>query len=64
MTTPQALLLAVEWIYHLRLAGVVAHSKAEDLKLAKSYANAYLKSATRQQAALVKQWLESWRASG
>jgi VWFA-related protein len=57
-----ALLLAVEWIYHLRLSGVVAHSKAEDLKLAKSYANAYLKSetkksATKQQAALVKQWL-------
>ena len=54
---PAALLLAVEWIYHLRLSGVVAHSKAEDLKLAKSYASAYLKSATRQQAALVKQWL-------
>jgi tetratricopeptide (TPR) repeat protein len=61
---PAALLLAVEWIYHLRLSGVVAHSKAEDVRLAKSYANAYLKSATKQQAALVKQWvgfLESGR---
>jgi tetratricopeptide (TPR) repeat protein len=61
---PAALLLAVEWIYHLRLSGVVAHSKAEDVKLAKNYANAYMKSATKQQAALVKQWvgfLESGR---
>ena len=52
-----ALSLAVEWIYHLRLAGVVAHSKTDDVKLAESYASAYLKSATGRQAALVKQWL-------
>jgi predicted Zn-dependent protease len=52
------LLLAVEWIYHLRLSGIAAHSKAEDLKLAQSYAGTYLKHATGQQAALVKQWLK------
>ena len=61
---PAALMLAVEWIYHLRLSGVVAHSKADDLKLAKSYANAYLKTAPRQQAALVKQWLKFLESGG
>jgi predicted Zn-dependent protease len=53
-----ALRLAVEWIYHLRLSGIVAHSKAEDLKLAQAYGGAYLKHAKGQQAALVKQWLK------
>lgn len=48
--------LAVEWIYHLHLAGAVAHSRAEDLKLARSYAAVYEK-AKGPQLPLVKQWM-------
>lgn len=56
-TDRDALALAVEWIYHLRVVGATAHSRAEDRMLAKKYADAYLKGATGQQAALVKQWM-------
>jgi tetratricopeptide (TPR) repeat protein len=52
-----AALLGVEWIYQLRSAGAVAHSPAQDLALAKKYADVYLKT-DGPQSALVKQWLE------
>jgi len=49
--------LAVQWLYTVRLAGAVVHTPAEDLKLAHSYADAYLKAGGAQ-AALVKQWVD------
>lgn len=52
-----SLLMGVEWIYQLRSAGAVAHSPAEDLKLARSYAEAYARTKAPQ-GALVKQWME------
>ena len=51
-----ALFMGVEWMYQLHSAGVTLHSAAEDLKIAKSYADAYTK-AKGPQAALVKQWV-------
>lgn len=51
-----ALFTAVEWLYQLRQAGASAHSPAEDLKLAKRYADAYAKS-KGPQGALVRQWI-------
>ena len=53
----EALFLGVEWIYQLHSAGAAAHSPAEDVKLARSYADAYAKTKGPQQA-LVKQWME------
>jgi VWFA-related protein len=52
----ESLFMGVEWIYQLHSAGVTLHTPAEDLKLAKSYADAYTK-AKGPQAALVKQWV-------
>src|SRR5262245_14363382 len=49
--------LAVEWIYHVHAAGAVVHNRAEDLKLAETYAAAYEK-ASGPQLALVKQWID------
>jgi tetratricopeptide (TPR) repeat protein len=49
--------MAVEWLYNLHSAGSVAHSRDEDRKLARRYAEAYEK-AKGPQTALVKQWLE------
>jgi VWFA-related protein len=57
------LMLAVEWLYHLRVMGAVAHSRAEDQALARRYADAYLKltkgkdSQEAKQVALVRQWV-------
>jgi len=48
--------LAVEWIYHVHSAGALVHNRAEDLKLARTYADAYEK-ASGPNIALVKQWL-------
>jgi hypothetical protein len=53
----EALQTGVEWIYQLRSAGVVAHSAAEDLQLARSYADAY-NNAHGPQGGLVRQWME------
>ena len=58
-----AQLLGVEWIYHLRSAGALAHTVAEDLKLAQGWADAYIKS-KGQQAALVRQWMQFIERSG
>src|SRR5262245_17415205 len=49
--------LAVEWIYHVHAAGAVVRNRAEDLKLAQTYAAAYEK-ASGPQLALVKQWID------
>jgi VWFA-related protein len=54
---PDALQLAVEWIYHLKLAHTAARTPAEDVRLARTYADAYIKAKGPQQA-LVKQWME------
>jgi len=53
----EALRAAVEWIYHLRLAGVTAHSPTEDVKLARGFADAFLKKERGQRASLVRQWM-------
>jgi VWFA-related protein len=53
---PDALYLGVEWIYQLRAAGAVAHSPADDLKLARLWADGYAK-AKGPQTALVRQWV-------
>jgi Tfp pilus assembly protein PilF len=52
----EALALGVEWFYHLHTAGVFARSRAEDAKLARTYAEAYAKTKGRH-AELVKQWM-------
>jgi hypothetical protein len=52
----EGLFMGVEWIYQLRAAGAWAKSPADDVKLARSYADAYAK-AKGPQAALVKQWM-------
>jgi VWFA-related protein len=52
----EALFMGVEWIYQLRAAGLSAATPADDLKQAKSYADAYSK-AKGPQSALVKQWI-------
>jgi len=59
----ESLVMGVEWLYQLRVAGVAAVSPAEDLKLAKKYADAYAKAKGPQtgkgpQTALVRQWIE------
>jgi len=58
------LMMAIEWLYHLRVMGVVAHSRAEDQALARRYADAYLKLARgskdpqeAKEVALVRQWV-------
>ena len=52
----EALFMGVEWIYQLHSAGVMLHTPADDLKLARTYADAYTK-AKGPQAALVRQWV-------
>ena len=54
---PETLQLGVEWIYHLKLARAAASTPADDVKLARAYADAYVKAKGPQQA-LVKQWME------
>lgn len=56
-TDLDALQLAVEWLYHLKLAQAAAKSPVEDVRQARLYAEAYMKARGPQQA-LVKQWLE------
>jgi VWFA-related protein len=52
-----SLAMGVEWIYNLHSLGAVAHSRAEDLKLVRKYADAY-ERAHGPQVALVKQWVD------
>jgi VWFA-related protein len=53
----EALYLGVEWIYQLHSAGAVAQTRAEDVNLARGYANAYEK-AKGPEVRLVKQWVD------
>ena len=46
----------VQWLYTVHSAGAMVHNRADDLKLAREYADAYIK-ANGPQAALVKQWI-------
>jgi tetratricopeptide (TPR) repeat protein len=57
-TDQDALVLGVEWIYQLHVAGAVAHTAAADLKLAQDWAAAYA-AAKGPQTALVKQWMQA-----
>jgi uncharacterized protein HemY len=52
-----ALYMAVEWIYHLHVSGMVSRTKAEDARLARAYANRY-ERAKGPQLPLVKQWMD------
>ncbi len=54
---PELLALGVEWIYHVHAAGALVHNRADDLKLARSYAAQYEK-ANGPKVELVKQWLD------
>jgi hypothetical protein len=51
------LYLAVEWFYQTHAGGATIHSRAEDLKLARMYADQYAKANGPKQP-LVKQWIE------
>ena len=44
--------------FHLHAAGAVAHRPADDVKLARGWADAYLKS-KGPQSALVKEWMQA-----
>jgi Tfp pilus assembly protein PilF len=48
---------AVQWLYTVHAGGAVVHSRAEDLKRARAYADAYAR-ARGPQMPLVKQWLD------
>ena len=52
-----AYMYAVQWIYTVHAGGAVVHSRAEDLKRARAYADGYAK-ARGPQLALVKQWVD------
>jgi tetratricopeptide (TPR) repeat protein len=49
--------LGVQWIYTLHAAGALVHGRAEDLRLAREYADAYTQ-AKGPQVPLVKQWVD------
>jgi len=49
--------LGVQWIYTVHAGGAVVHTRAEDVKIAHLYADAYAK-ATGPQVALVRQWVD------
>jgi hypothetical protein len=51
----EATLVGVEWLYQIRLAGRVVHSREEDLHLARTWAVRY---GDGPREALVKQWLD------
>ena len=53
----ESLQMAVEWIYHLKLARAAARTPADDLARARGYADAYARLKGPQQA-LVKQWID------
>jgi len=52
-----AYLYAVQWIYTVHAGGAAVHNRAEDLKRARAYADAYAK-ARGPQLPLVKQWVD------
>ena len=58
-----AYLYAVQWIYTVHAGGAVVHNRAEDLKRAREYADAYA-SARGPQLALVRQWVDYLEKGG
>jgi len=48
--------VAVQWLYTLHSTGVVVHNRAQDVQLAREYAQAY-EEASGPQVPLVKQWV-------
>jgi Flp pilus assembly protein TadD len=54
----EALSLGVEWMYHLHAAGAFAHTPDDDVRIARSWADAYLKT-KGPQAALLKEWIQA-----
>ena len=55
--------MEIQWLYTVHAAGAVVHSRSEDLKLARSYADAYTQAGGAQ-AALVRQWVEFLEKEG
>jgi tetratricopeptide (TPR) repeat protein len=53
----EACFMAVQWIYLVHAAGAYVQNRAEDIKAAHAYADAYDRARGPQQA-LVKQWLD------
>ena len=53
----ESLAMALEWLYHVHAAGAVAFNRAQDLKVAQGWAEAYARTKGPQQA-LVQQWLD------
>ena len=51
-----AMYLAIQWIVHVHESGRVVHTAAEDVTLARRYAENYVTAKGTKQA-LVKQWL-------
>jgi VWFA-related protein len=58
----QALSLGVEWMFRLHTAGGAARTPVDDLKLARTWADAYTK-AKGPQSALVKEWMDALERS-
>jgi tetratricopeptide (TPR) repeat protein len=58
-----AYLYAVQWIYTVHVGGAVVHNRAEDVKRAREYADAYA-SARGPQLALVRQWVDYLEKGG
>jgi VWFA-related protein len=58
-----AYLYAVQWIYTVHAGGAVVHNRAEDVKRARDYADAYA-SARGPQLALVRQWVDYLEKGG
>ena len=52
-----ALFLAVEWLFNVRRGGAVVHGRAQDLQLARTWAEQYRKANGPNQP-LVQRWLE------
>ncbi len=52
-----SLQLGVEWVYHLKLARAAARSPVEDVKLARTWADAYITAKGPQQP-LVRRWMD------
>jgi hypothetical protein len=57
----EVLALVVEWIYLLHSSGAVAHTRAEDLTIARTYAEAYEKT-NGPALPLVKEWMTALEA--
>ena len=52
-----AVFLGLEWLFNLRRAGIIVHSPAEDLQLARTYGALYAKANGPKQP-LAERWLD------